>query len=306
MKHNDVQVGLPETFFKGTKTVIEAIANPVEGWQAYATDTHLNGYYNGSSWIWGTIGAIVRNGSTVNHHLALWNGNDADSLEDGGVPNAGAGDVVGPSGAVDSNMALFDTTTGKLIKDGGAPFINPMTAQGDIIIFSMALASQNVALASVGSTITVDSTSHGNKDYIIDGDLSLEDDYNHSWRSNSGFSGWFRIDLGSIKNIANYRLHQWDGNFQATHYHVQTSPDDSNWTTVYSKDSGVGDETIVFPSPIESRYWRFLAIAGGYYDWVVFECQLWTVPVLSAVALPAGNEGDVLTMVDGEPAWIAP
>lgn len=34
---------------------------------------------------------------------------------------AGTGDVVGPAGATDGNLALFDGVTGKLIKDGGAP-----------------------------------------------------------------------------------------------------------------------------------------------------------------------------------------
>lgn len=33
----------------------------------------------------------------------------------------GSGDVVGPAGATDGAFALFDTTTGKLIKDGGTP-----------------------------------------------------------------------------------------------------------------------------------------------------------------------------------------
>lgn len=33
----------------------------------------------------------------------------------------GSGDVVGPASAVDSNLAAFDTTTGKLIKDAGVP-----------------------------------------------------------------------------------------------------------------------------------------------------------------------------------------
>lgn len=36
------------------------------------------------------------------------------------VLGSGTGDVVGPASAVDSNIAAFDTTTGKLIKDGGA------------------------------------------------------------------------------------------------------------------------------------------------------------------------------------------
>jgi hypothetical protein len=36
-------------------------------------------------------------------------------------PPAGTGDVVGPAGATDGNLALFDGATGKAIKDGGAP-----------------------------------------------------------------------------------------------------------------------------------------------------------------------------------------
>ncbi len=36
-----------------------------------------------------------------------------------GADGTGTGDVVGPSSAVDGRIALFDSTTGKLIKDGG-------------------------------------------------------------------------------------------------------------------------------------------------------------------------------------------
>jgi len=47
----------------------------------------------------------------------------ADSAEPTGLKwatVAGTGDVVGPASAVDSHVALFDGTTGKLLKDGGA------------------------------------------------------------------------------------------------------------------------------------------------------------------------------------------
>lgn len=37
-----------------------------------------------------------------------------------GADGIGAGDVIGPTGAVDTHVALFDGSTGKLIKDGGA------------------------------------------------------------------------------------------------------------------------------------------------------------------------------------------
>lgn len=36
---------------------------------------------------------------------------------------AGSGDVVGPAGATDGNLAVFDGATGKLLKDGGFPIV---------------------------------------------------------------------------------------------------------------------------------------------------------------------------------------
>ena len=52
MRQNDTQSGLPETLYKDTKTSIEALGSPIEGMKAYATDTHLEGYYNGTAWSW--------------------------------------------------------------------------------------------------------------------------------------------------------------------------------------------------------------------------------------------------------------
>jgi len=56
MRVNDEQLGKPETIYKGTKAAIEA-AFATEGMHAWATDTHESGYYNGSSWTWGSMGA---------------------------------------------------------------------------------------------------------------------------------------------------------------------------------------------------------------------------------------------------------
>lgn len=71
----------------------------------------------------------------------------------------GNGDVTGPASSTDSVMALFDGTTGKLLKAGAAPFTNPMTTMGDMIIggasgapFRLALAAPNTFLTSNGST----------------------------------------------------------------------------------------------------------------------------------------------------------
>lgn len=71
----------------------------------------------------------------------------------------GNGDVVGPASATDSVMALFDGTTGKLLKAGAAPFTNPMTTMGDMIIggasgapFRLALGAPRTMPISDGST----------------------------------------------------------------------------------------------------------------------------------------------------------
>lgn len=55
MKHNDTQLGVPETIFKATKAAIEA-AYTTPGMIAYATDTGEYGYRGASAWIWGSGG----------------------------------------------------------------------------------------------------------------------------------------------------------------------------------------------------------------------------------------------------------
>lgn len=55
------------------------------------------------------------------HHLKLVN--SSGTMVD--IQANAAGDVAGPASATDGNVALFDGTSGKLIKDGGAPAIAP-------------------------------------------------------------------------------------------------------------------------------------------------------------------------------------
>lgn len=53
---------------------------------------------------------------TINGETLLGGGNIVISGGGGG----GSGDIVGPASSVDNNIAVFDGTTGKLLKDGGA------------------------------------------------------------------------------------------------------------------------------------------------------------------------------------------
>lgn len=48
----------------------------------------------------------------------------------------GTGDVVGPSGAVDDDIAVFDGTTGKLIKDGGRTIASILVIRHEVLMAS--------------------------------------------------------------------------------------------------------------------------------------------------------------------------
>ena len=61
-------------------------------------------------------------GAPTDNHLAVFDGTSGQLLKDGGAVPAGpsASTVLGPASASDSHLAVFDGTTGKLVKDGGA------------------------------------------------------------------------------------------------------------------------------------------------------------------------------------------
>jgi hypothetical protein len=78
---------------------------------------------------WATGGAINVSGATSYE----W-----------GACGSGAGDVIGPSSAIDGGIALFDTTTGKLIKDS----TYTITAAGGAILDDVDAAAQRTTLAA--------------------------------------------------------------------------------------------------------------------------------------------------------------
>jgi len=66
-----------------------------------------------------TGGDVVGPASATANAVALFDGTTGKLLKDGGA--AGSGDVVGPASATDGHLAVFDGTTGKLLKGGGVP-----------------------------------------------------------------------------------------------------------------------------------------------------------------------------------------
>lgn len=68
----------------------------------------------------GPAGVGVPVGGTTNQVLAKASATDYDTVWVTPSAGGGSGDVVGPASATNSNVVLFDGTTGKLIKDSGA------------------------------------------------------------------------------------------------------------------------------------------------------------------------------------------
>ena len=65
-------------------------------------------------------------------------------------------------------------------------------------------------------------------------------DGNTGTRWSSAFSDpqWLQVDLGATASITSVTL-QWEAAY-ATAFQIQTSPDGTNWTTIYSTTTGTG------------------------------------------------------------------
>jgi hypothetical protein len=84
---------------------------------------------------------------------------------------------------------------------------------------------------------------------------AVDTDQTTRWSSAFSDPQWLDVDLGRLETVAGVKL-WWETAF-ARAYKIQVSPDNRNWTTVYSTTAGIGGtETVRFP-PVRTRYVRF-------------------------------------------------
>jgi hypothetical protein len=125
-------------------------------------------------------------------------------------------------------------------------------------------ASAASALLSQGKTATASSTENASfpASNAVDG--------NPGTRWSSAFSDpqWLQVDLGGTASISQVVL-QWETAY-ATAFQIQTSPDGTNWTTIYSTTSGTGGTQTLSVSGT-GRYVRMYGTARatpyGYSLW---------------------------------------
>lgn len=173
-----------------------------------------------------------------------------------------------------------------------------MTAPGDLITQSAAGAD----LAQAG-TATADSTySTYYPSRAIDGN-----DATDHVSTNPVANRWVEVDLGASYAIGQWRAVQSSsGNSRADVWALQSSTDNSTWTTLASGSSAFVDTGILaLAAPITARYWRLYATSGGSLGWSLYTLQLFGNGV--PVRLPIGADGRVLTVdpTTHLPAWDA-
>lgn len=85
-------------------------------------------------------------------------GNDATVVTISGGGGGGSGDVVGPASAVDNSIAVFDSTTGKIIKDGDALIATTPTTSTVVKRDNNANIYANNYFANLTSTVSAGGT----------------------------------------------------------------------------------------------------------------------------------------------------
>jgi hypothetical protein len=121
------------------------------------------------------------------------------------------GDVVGPASAVDSNVAMFDTTSGKLIKDSGLTLSGSNTGDqtlSDATITTTDVVTNNATTAKHGFMPKGDNNArhfyNGQLNQVIVPDYTLYDPL-----INGSFKVWQREDTWTALTSGTYTADRW-------------------------------------------------------------------------------------------------
>jgi F5/8 type C domain len=152
------------------------------------------------------------------------------------------------------------------------------TALG-LTIAGVPAASAADTLLSQGKTATASSQQGAD----VAAGMAVDGNAGTRWSSQFADPQWIQIDLGATATISQVVL-QWE-NAYATAYQIQTSPDASTWTSIYSTSTGTGGtETRTLTG--SGRYVRMYGTARpGGYGYSLWEFKVYGSP---ATTNPAG------------------
>ena len=129
--------------------------------------------------------------------------------------------------------------------------------------------AQAATLLSQGKTATASSTENATfpASAAVDGNTGTR------WSSAFSDPQWLQVDLASSASISQVVL-QWEAAY-ATAFQIQTSPDATNWTTIYSTTTGTGG-TQALNVTGTGRYVRMYGTARAtQYGYSLWEFQVY-------------------------------
>jgi hypothetical protein len=184
------------------------------------------------------------------------------------------------------SVILADSTSGAVIHyttDGSTPTASSPTYTGAIAVsatttinaIAIATGMTNSAVATATYTINSGATNLAlNKTATASSATQAASnafDGNTGTRWESAYSDpqWLEVDLGSNQTVSSATLN-WE-TAAAKAYSIQTSTDNTNWTTVYSETNGAGGIENVSFAPTTARYVRMYGTVRttqyGYSLW---------------------------------------
>ncbi|MFX3631428.1 MAG: fibronectin type III domain-containing protein [Candidatus Pristimantibacillus sp.] len=140
-----------------------------------------------------------------------------------------------------------------------------------IMMFSLLIGIIAPMGISAATNITLNKTAiaSSSEDSTKTAAMAIDGDPSTRWSSSYSDPQWISIDFGSVTNINGVMLN-WEVAY-AKSFQIQTSSDNSNWTTVYSTSTGDGGIDNISFATVSARYVRMFgtqrATDYGYSLW---------------------------------------
>lgn len=148
------------------------------------------------------------------------------------------------------------------------------------------VATENISYQKNVTTSSNQKTSHAGV-YAVDGSTSSR------WSSDFSDNQWIAIDLEANHVIKEVKLN-WQNSY-ATEYHIQTSNDGQNWTTVFTEQDGKGGvETISLNT--SARYVRMYGVKRfTRYGFSLWEFEVYGYPTTNGADASSSSSANSST-----------
>ena len=206
------------------------------------------------------------------------------------LAGCGGGNGADPSASTAATAGLLgSTTTGQ--ESTATETVPTVPAAEDILLASTTIDTQEAATAATSNLalnkpVAVSSTQGAG----TPGAAAVDGNAGTRWSSYYSDAQWISVDLGAPTQVNHVTL-RWEAAYGKS-YAIQTSNDNTNWTTVYSNSNGAGGIEEARFNTVSARWVRMNAVKRatrwGYslFEFQVFNDAGGTTPPPASNPLP--------------------